>query len=98
MSFFEQTKITDNTGNLINPAQDETILLLRRMVKLLESSATVDSANRQKVVVEVMPTTTINNPAVTNIVAQGGNDPRYEFMELAHIAYATNIRSNLAFT
>ena len=33
-------------------AQDDTILLLRRIVKLLESNATVDSANRQRIVVD----------------------------------------------
>jgi len=35
-----------------NSATDESILLLRRIVKELESSATVDRANRQRVVID----------------------------------------------
>lgn len=37
----------------------EAVQLLRQMVSLLESQGNVDSANRQRVVVEVIPTTTV---------------------------------------
>lgn len=40
----------------VNGQIDETNLLLRRVVKLLESSAVVDSASRQRVVVDSIPT------------------------------------------
>jgi len=44
--------ISDNNSNRINPVQDDTVILLRRMVKLMESQATVDSANRQRITVD----------------------------------------------
>ncbi|HUD44299.1 MAG TPA: hypothetical protein VMR41_02020 [Patescibacteria group bacterium] len=54
MSFFEQTKVTNSSGTIINPAQDEGVILLRKIVKLLESSATIDAKQRQKVVMEAV--------------------------------------------
>lgn len=36
----------------VDVATNDTIILLRRLVKLLESNAVVDSSNRQKIVVE----------------------------------------------
>ena len=36
----------------INPASDDSILYLRRLVKLMESQATVDTANRQKITID----------------------------------------------
>lgn len=110
MSFFEQTKITDSSGNLVNPVQDETILLLRRMVKLLESNATVDVANRQRISLDAAPATVTvsvsNTPSTTvssgtitvgGITANGGVDPRYQFVDTARIAYL-GIRNNLLFS
>ena len=55
MSYFEQTKITKADGTVINPIEDETVFLLRKMVKLLESNGTVDYANRQRVVLDSLP-------------------------------------------
>lgn len=66
MSYFEKTKITNSTGAVINPAQDESILLLRKIVKLLEASSTIDLKQRQKVVVEAIGT---NNATPTEINA-----------------------------
>jgi hypothetical protein len=47
-------------------ATDDEITLLRRIVKLLESSATVDSSNRQKIIVDniaaVAPTVNVAGP------------------------------------
>jgi len=66
MSYFEKTKITNSSGTVINPAQDESILLLRKIVKLLEASATIDLKQRQKVVVEAIGT---NNATPTEVNA-----------------------------
>jgi len=41
--------LSDENNNQINPAQDDSIVFLRRMVKLMESKATVDSANRKRI-------------------------------------------------
>lgn len=42
----------------INPATDESILLLRRIVKELESNATVDRNNRQRVTIDAVQANT----------------------------------------
>jgi hypothetical protein len=52
MAYFEQTKVTDPIGNVINPATEESIILLRRMVKLLESQNATDIANRQRMTLD----------------------------------------------
>jgi len=100
MSYFEETKVTNSSGTAINPTEEESIVLLRRIVKLLESSAVVDSANRQKVVVESLPTlTTVTTVAtLTNMATIGSVDPRYLFIDTARNAYANCIRSKLSFS
>jgi len=54
MSYFEQTKITKSDGTVINPSEDESIILLRRAVKLLESNAVVDANNRQRITLDAL--------------------------------------------
>ena len=66
MSYFNQTKITNSNGTTINPATEESVLLLRKVVKLLESNATIDPKQRQKVVVEAIGT---NNTTPTELNA-----------------------------
>ena len=61
----------------------------------------MDYANRQKIIVEgaVITSGTITTVgSLSNIVANGGVDPRYQFMDAARLAYADGIRNNLSFT
>jgi hypothetical protein len=44
--------LKDAAGTRINPVSEDAIVLLRRMVKLMESQATVDSSNRQRISVD----------------------------------------------
>ena len=44
--------ILDKTNTQINPVTEDSVILLRRMVKLMESQATVDVANRQRITVD----------------------------------------------
>jgi hypothetical protein len=89
------------------PSSDEAIALLRRMVKLMEPSATQDLQQRQRVVVENSTITAIQGNAanlnanvgtvstVTNIAGLGGVDPRFQFIDQARNAYANGIRANI---
>jgi hypothetical protein len=52
MSYFEQTRIAKSDGTIVNPSEDESLVLLRRIAKLLESSAVTDIAQRQRVIAE----------------------------------------------
>ena len=65
----DSLKVLNASGVTINPATDESVLLLRRMVKLLDSIATVDIQNRQRVAVETMPTVTVTHLAYSSLLA-----------------------------
>lgn len=118
MSFIGQypTGTTPVTGNVsvnsdrsavINPATDESLILLRRMVKLLESQNATDIGNRQRVSIDAgtLPTvTTVGTvstittvSAVTNQVAMAGADQR-QFIDVSRTNYNTGIRSKLTFS
>lgn len=109
----EEQKLLDSSGSVINPATEETVILLKRIVKLLDSNAVVDVANRQRVITESGSVSTVSIAAtqtlatvttvstvtsVTNQVAFGGVDGRFQFMELARISYSNGIRSRLSFS
>jgi predicted RNA-binding protein Jag len=57
--------IKDTTNTQVNPATDDAIVYLRRMVKLMESQATVDVANRQRVTVDMFPGNVATLPTYT---------------------------------
>jgi hypothetical protein len=89
---------SDQIGNN-QLATEESLILLRRIVKLLESNAVVDSANRQRMVVEALPTlasvTTVST--VSNIGTVAGHGLQ-QFVDIARNAYANGIRSKLNFS
>ena len=60
--------VKDATNTQINPATDESVLYLRRIVKLLESQAVVDSGNRQRITLDSLGTGT----AITTTVPVSG--------------------------
>jgi hypothetical protein len=47
MAYLEKTQISNERDTVINPATEESLILLRRIAKLLESSATSDTANTE---------------------------------------------------
>lgn len=104
--------LKDVSGATINPATDESLVYLRRMVKLMESQATVDASNRQRVVVDGFGAT------VTGVGASGAGVPRVTvasdsafsatitslngwgdamFQDVARNTYANGIRTNISF-
>lgn len=112
MAYFEQTNITNEKGVIVSPATEESIILLRRMVKLLESQNATDIGNRQRVTIDaitgsltlgtVSAVTGITNalPAGTNTIGNvnlGGADQR-QFIDVSRTNYNTGIRSKLTFS
>lgn len=98
--------VKDTTDTQINPATDESILYLRRIVKLMESQAVVDSQMRQRVTVDVMPTTTVTGTitanigtgtlsAITTLNQIAGVDSRWQIIDWSRQAYNSGIRGNL---
>lgn len=109
MAYFDRTKLTDSTGVLVNPASDDTVILLRRIVKLLESNAVVDAANRQRITIDsIGPATAVTNTipvsgtvtvsSITSVGQLAGVDSRFQIIDWARQAYNSGIRSNLVFT
>ena len=99
----DSLKVLNSSGTTINPATDESVQLLRRMVKILDSLATVDSQNRQRVTLDAANVGLVVSQATAaslnaNIGTIGSIDPRYQFVDAARIAYATGVRTNLKFT
>jgi hypothetical protein len=93
MSYIDvkEVNLLDADGQVINPAQDETVILLRRIAKLLEPMGTQDAAQRQRI--------TIGSSEVGfSIASYGGPDPRFQIIDWAKTNYNTGIRSNLIFS
>ena len=108
MAYLEQTQITDERDNLVNPASEESVVLLRRIAKLLESQAAVDPQQRQRVVVDAGITiaaaqtlttvTTVGTvTSITNLAAVNGWNQQM-FSDPARTSYNTGIRSQLTFS
>ena len=90
--------IKNIAGTQIDTASEDAVIYLRRMVKLLESLATVDYANRQKVIVEGMPTTAVTMTSTTITGISGlnyGMDVRQQYIDAARLTYAAGIRANI---
>lgn len=91
----------------MNPVQDETIILLRRLVKLLESNAVVDANNRQRVAVETLPAVsiassqtlaTVSTVSTISAISTQPVDQRYQIIDAARLTYNEGIRSHLTFS
>jgi hypothetical protein len=76
------------------------IALMARAVKLLDSNAIVDSAQRQRIVVDAGTITTVTTvstvSAVTNVAANAGMD-REQYINISKQTMAQGIRSRLTF-
>jgi hypothetical protein len=66
MAYLEQTQITDERDAVVNPASEESVVLLRRIAKLLESLATVDPQQRQRIALDTIAAGT-TLPTVTTV-------------------------------
>jgi len=73
-----------------NAASDESVILLRRIAKLLEPLATQDVNNRQRVNIDAVGVT-----FGTNTTGYAGIDPRFQVIDWARTAYNTGIRAKL---
>lgn len=98
--------VKDSLENRINPAQDDSVILLRRIVKLMESQATVDSGNRQRITIDSLGTgtavtttipvsgtvtATVSSAAISTMAGQN----QQMFQDVARNTYANGIRNNL---
>lgn len=90
--------INNEIGARINPAQDDSIILLRRMVKLMESQAVVDNQMRQRVVVDsggITVSGSVTVATITSLNQLAGVDSRWQIIDWSRQAYNSGIRGNL---
>lgn len=84
------------------PASEESLVLLRRMVRLMESLAVIDINQRQRVNVETGTLATVSTVSTVNTVgnttALGGADARFLLIDTARNAFANGVRSKLDFS
>ena len=86
--------LKDTMAVPINPATEDSIIFFRRLLKVMESQATVDSANRQKITIDAI-TSSLTLGTVSNITTIGSWDAHQMYQDVAHNLYANAIRSNL---
>lgn len=102
MSYIDikQVGIQNDQNQEINPAQDETLILLRKLLQMATSLTVVDSAQRQRVVVEsnanISTVSTVS--AVSNLATMAGVDSRQHFQDMGRNMFANAIRSKLEFS
>lgn len=111
MSYFEKEKLTDSVGNVINPATEDSITMLKRIFTLLKplGQITGSGSNRLSIdinnaanatlgtVTGVTTVTTVTTVGTVTNQSQMGGIAAFEMMkELSRSAYNTGIRSRLS--
>jgi hypothetical protein len=107
-------EINDADGIVINPATEESLRLLQRMVKLLESQSSTDIGNRQRINIDTiaagvtLPTVTtvtgVTTVATVTTVASMTNlvtlagYDQEQFLDVARNTYSNAIRNKLTFS
>lgn len=109
---------TENIANEIStevpmPVRDDLLVMLSRIVKLLESNAVVDAAQRQRVSIDAVglagipvtqtaaanlnATVTLADSQVLSNLTQLAGMDREQYINIAKQTYAQSIRSRLEF-
>lgn len=108
MSYTENMNLMNTSGQQVNPATEETVMYLRKLVELLQPLATQDPNQRLRVSVDAGTLTTVSTvsnfggtatlPIVTTVNQLAGVDARYIQVDTARLLYTQHIRSKINFT
>jgi len=82
-------------------ATEDSLILLRRIVKLLESNAVVDTSRRQRIVVDsgaITVSGSVTVATITSLNQLAGVDSRWQIIDWSRQSYNSSIRGNLTFT
>ena len=69
MSFFETTKVKDADGNLVSPAEEGSLTLLRRIFQILKPLSIVTGGGSNRLNIDVNAITTL--PTLANVTTVG---------------------------
>lgn len=107
MSYFEKTKLTDSLGDLINPAEEESLTLLRRIFQLLKPLGTIQGLGSNRLSVSIgeaasatlgavaTVTTVASVTAVQNQANMGGITAYDLIKAMSRTAYNGGVRSKI---
>jgi hypothetical protein len=108
MAYFETQKIKDSKGEVVNPASEESVVLLRRIAKILENQQAVDPQQRQRITLDnvtagVSIPSTISSGTITTVSSVTNIAGLFSWNQQilsdpARTAYNTGIRSQLTFS
>ena len=108
MSYFEKEKLTDSVGNVINPATEDSITMLKRIFTLLKPLGQITGSGSNRLSIDinnaanatlgtVTGVTTVTTVGTVTNQSQMGGIAAFEMMkELSRSAYNTGIRSRLS--
>ncbi len=96
MSYIDvkEVNLLDENGQVINPVEDETVILLRRLLFMAQSLGSRDGAGTLRVNIagqDIFPT-------IQNVVTYGGIAANQQIADWARTAYNTGIRANIIFS
>jgi len=96
MSYIDvkEVNLLDEDGQVINPAQDESVILLRRLLFMAQSLGARDGAGYLRVNISNQDLSLVQ----TNIGTYGGITPTQQLTDWARTAYNTGIRANITFS
>jgi len=105
MAYIENLNLTDTSGQQVNPATEETLDLMKKLLIMLSPVATQDANQRIRITVDSITggltlaslTTvgTVNTVTTMNQIA--GVDARYMLMDNARNMYANSVRPYISF-
>lgn len=105
MAYFEKLKLNNSNNNTINPAEEDSLTLLRAIIRLLKPLSVITGAGSNRLSVELGPTasvssvTTVSTVSTVNTVSNIStisNISSFELMKaMSRTGYNTGIRANL---
>ena len=101
MAYIENINVTNENGEIINVASEETVELLKKLIVLLQPLYTQDSAQRLRITVDsitgALTLGTVTTVGNANVGSLASVDARYYITDTARKTYANGIRANLTF-
>lgn len=95
----KDVNLKNTAGTQISPAEDETVQILKMLLKRTESLATIDAAQRLRVTLDATTITMgVSGTVNSQITTYGGVDPREQIADAARLRFAMGIRANLIFS
>lgn len=96
MSYIDvkEVKLVDENGQVINPAEDESVVLMRRLLFLAQSLGARDASGFLKINIGSSDI----GFTINSVNAYGGVAPTQQITDWARTAYNTGIRSNIIIT